>query len=427
MAKCGLPEGVTIEFPRDGIEIQAYAGDIREKRRKFTVAEFEISEEAGELIGQYASTAASVYINVGGVRAHRMYMPERDAMEFQRTLNDINIAKLKLLDGRKVLQRGSVEKTFDDVVLTDVVEYVLDQRDDPESVIQGYEFVSTNPQASIGTGSVPFYEFEQQVAERLARAFEDSRIFEPVVEKVVTYDWDGVTPLQALHDIAADFNLDWWLDEDGILKLGVDPTTANVVGTVADNDGIVLSRYSVTEANNKTGSVHVRQERATGTGVFELQTLGLIAEANAEKIDGHTKYFDVSGVVQTPEAIEELAERMLVQEIMSDEYGSLEINGMASGRTETVAKLTIGDILAVDGSVQTACEKAVVTGLFLVNGVHHRIDSEQGWRVNVELSRVPRPGTITSTSVWYDPKTDKKYDTLEQYAQSETARTAGGN
>lgn len=424
---CGLPNGITLEFPKDDIEVSAYEADIRAQKRNYTVADFRISQTAGELIGRFASDAALVYVNIAGNRVKRMYYPGSNAITYKQSLDSDSVADIQLLDARKVLERGSIENSFSNTEVTAVVEYIFNNRDDPERIITGLDFVG-RPPSGPDEISGPF---DVEILQDLKDQYQGLTEIVPEESIPADYEFEGASPLASMDAIANDEGLNWWVTLDGTLKFGTDATRGNqLIGTVAHNNDFSISRYTVTSRHDSVNAIQIRSEilyedPAASDLNITGDSISLIGTARSEEIDGSLKSLGTEHRYRRPRQIERAAVRHLINEVMANSQGTLQINGMHSTQKESIAKMDIGDIIYVDESIGEECKSNVVTGSFIITGVKHQIDPRQGWKTTAEVSRFPSEGSIVTDSVWYDPQTDKRYDTLEQYRRRREETTDG--
>lgn len=434
---CGLENGVTIAFPRSGVEVQPYRGDVRMKRRNFAHADFELSREAGELIGEKIGTGEPAYVKFDGVRGHRFFFPE-DGLTFTYDLQETEKAELTLLDARKILYRGALSKNFGTTSLGQVAEYIVSNRDDPYNVITDHRFVGEADPAEMRK---PTFSLTDKPG-----FFQDASLFiENQVQNFLGWDvqgdkeyagfkFDGRSPLAAMDRATREFGLNWWVDLEGRLWIGVDITFGQLLGTVAGDNLIALKRYSVTQSENTTNAVHLEGPYTVLTnedlaGVYEMwprpktdaeknQKIQIIAEAELADLSGALDSWEAQKSIESPEVLRETAVRMLMQEVMQDTNGSIQINGMASRDIHALANLDVGDKIFIDETIKTECDHQVVTGPFIIQSVHHRFDTRRGWEITCELARFPEPEKITARSVIYDPTADKRYESLRAYREA---------
>lgn len=410
--KCGLPQGVSVELPNHDIEVVAEELDIRKRRRNYTVANLQVNDEAGRLLSRYSTEGALAFIKINGQRVDRMYLSPWQ-IQFKETLREKRVADVQLQDPRKVLRRGSIEKNFDREPLSRIAEYVVSRREDPENVITG---------VTVEQDTIP--ESVQAFKEQLDRIKYIQDIFKPRPDAVkefdprVTFQWDGVTPLEALSQLTDRYAINWWVEDDGTIRLGSDVSRASsVVATFGNKKDIALKRYTVTEPARLTSAIHLRSPHVVRGESFSISgdSISLIGEAELNNRRGAVLSLEAKGEYTEPSEIQAAAARQLTNTIMDETHGSIEINGMASEKKGVVANMDVGDLVYVDDTVGVRCEREVSTGTFVITSLKHRISETQGWRAILEVSKYPEENSIETRAVFYDPETDKRYDTLAKY------------
>lgn len=446
MASCkGEVSRARIEFPATGVEVFAHEADIRRQRRKFAVAEFRLSRAAGELISETIPSNSVANVYIGDTLAHRMLYPG-DSLQFETTLSENDVADLTLQDAGKVLAEGSMTATYGEVQLGTIIEDILSNREDKYNVIVDYEFVSPSNirDGLVLSGSIaditggddsPFFgAFLQSGNLTLTETidsffgFADEHLgTEFTSDSYTGFDFDAVTPLEALNTALNEFELDWWVNNDGILQIGFDGTAGQIAGIVGGNDQIKLNKYAITSDPDRVNAVHVEGPQravidsgsmasASDMEFFEDQ-LQMLAEAEDPTSEGSLVSINVERNVDSLKELEEIAIRQLTRYVMDQDSGSITINGLASEDKPAVARLDVGDIISVDESVNVRCGRALITGDFIVRGVHHKLSPTRGWIANTELTRIPDMSEVRSRSVFYDPDEDKEYESLRQYTQ----------
>lgn len=430
---CGLVDGIQLRFLKSGIVVRPLDLDLRAARRNYSHANIELKEEAGKLVARSREEAEPVIIEFDGVPSRRMYLPP-DSISFTTDLDGFEKAELQLHDARKVMTRGNVSKTFESVTFAEVVDHIMSQVDDPHNVITDYGFVdeedAKDSREAANFGDSLLFSEEQQVA--AANKLGDF-LNETLLNRPNPFNWysgfefDEITPLEAMQRVTKEFEENWWVDADGELWIGTDGTRGQVLGTVAGDNQIALKRYSVTTVENRTNSVQIsvptnkfsyNKENIFGLD-FEVKenNLTLLVESKDPTINGsvYATTPEEDKMQQSPKAAERVATSLLVQKVMDDSSGSMAINGMASEDTDALAKLDIGDHILVDPSIETRCNKDVITGIFLVTSVQHRVNTRQGWHIEIKVAQIPNYNEIETRSVYYDPIADKKYEELDAY------------
>lgn len=437
MTTCGLQDGITIEFPRSDVTVRPYQGDIRAERRNFSHADFELSKEEGELVRNFVEQREPAYIVFDETRGRRMFYPP-DGLSFKYDLRENEKAELTLVDARKALQYGTINKIFGNTNLFEVVSYIHRNREDPFDVIKHFNFVGENlgrteRTAAFTPGSEallpdmigdPADRFVAQGASLVANLLE---MEEQAKEYYAGFEFKDISPLQALQIVTDEFGVNSWVDVDGVLHIGIDGTRGQVMGTIAGDDGIVLKRYSITQSSNVTDSVGIRGPYMTldnkeVAGVFELPGTGrqiqVLAEAELEGFEGSMMALEAEKRATNLDSLRKSAERILIQEVMEDTEGSFQVNAIASEKTNVLGRIDIGDKIIIDGSIREKCDENVVTGGFLITSVQHNFSTRRGWTITCDASRIPDPQNIRSKAVIYDPLKDETYESLRAFAEA---------
>lgn len=435
---CGPVEGITIEIPTTGVEVRPTDIDIREQKRAFARGQFELTEAAGKAIDQNAPEAATVLIKVDNEPTYRMYLPN-DAISYETSLQNDTVAKLSVLDARQVLRRGSIEKSFGDTTPRDIVDYIIGEKDDPDGIIQGYEFIDEESSelelnlATTGLAPESIQNF-QISAGQAVDGFLDIDHFHDETD-YAGFNFDGESPLEAMQETMSEFAVNWFVDDDGILYIGMDGARSQLTGTVAGDNELALSRYTVTKESKTTNAVnvvgpinidYVKRPPALGGGP-RGNGLRTIADARAPSLEGTGISLPEERRIFEQEKLESVAVAALVQEVMDDYSGSMEVNALASRNMDAIRALSVGDYIGVDESVETRCNQDVITGLFMVTGVHHLASPQRGWKIRLDVSRIPNMESIETSSVLYDPEEDREYESMEAYetAQDEEEDDGG--
>lgn len=432
---CESADVFSIEFPRSGAEVLVQEADVRIERRHYARARFSLTEVAARELDEFHNVNTLAFVNVNQERGHRMVVPQ-DGITYDTDTGGDTVANVDLLDARQVLAQQSIEKHFKDVDVRDIVEFLLGERHDPEGVIQGFEFIEEGDEELTATTSWFFESGPDQPGEGLSGLDLSLDPFDMgtgiarffgVAERLgaYTYNFQGETILEAMEEIMGDFGLNWWVSNSGILYIGPDGTNSQLLGSQSGDNAVALSRYTVTESSKTIDTVQLNGSALSLDDVpvqirrSNKKAPRIIAEARAENINGTENAIAVNQSFDSLEDLERKAKARLYQELMDDISGSMEVNGLASQDTTALRNLNVGDYFAAGEGIESDCNEDVVTGLFLVTSVHHIMNEREGWNITVELGRIPHPESIVSTSVVYDPLTDKDYDSLQAYLQED--------
>lgn len=435
---CSLPEGITLEFEQSGVIIDVEELDYRAEARNFGYASARVSERAGTVISENAFDREPCLLKFNGNIASRLMLPE-NGIEFTKSLDERTVANVELRDARYIMDSNVIDKEYEEFTLENVVQDILSERDDPHDVIIGYNFIDGSERNIERQSTVnKLYEASESVREPgnffynplLQYSIESSRWFlQDVADNFIdtisgisnAIVFDEITPMRAMQKVMNKVSLSWWIDNSGVMQIGVDGAIGTIVGILNGENDIPLIRYSVTEPARRVDTVSVAASADVSDdillqpGTTQANQLAVLGEATTTEFDGTSVSINIDGR-HTPEKVENVAERVLYNKTITDIAGSLVINGLATKDPEMLATLDIGDYLIVDESIGEKCKDSdVTTGLMLVKSVNHRINRRQGWRVTVSVSRMPRPTEIYSNSVYYDASEDKEYETLDAY------------
>lgn len=428
---CGLHEGIQLHFLRSGIRVVPHDVDIRADYRHYAHGQFELSEAAGKVVANNHTPREPVHVLFDDHIAHRFFIPP-EAVEFVETFDQKTIAQLDLHDARKVMGFGSFSKKWDVVEVGVAVEEIFNTKDDPESVITDYRFTSDVDLEDLRIGVSDLLEdivTPLEVDVPVLSDAEDS-ILDWITDAglglvgdsdgkatVDGFNFDGITPLEAMHEVVTEFGYTWWADTTGTLHIGSFGSHGQVVGTVAGNNEFALKRYNVVESANKINRVKAESGYTTLVGVQGIaqreKQLQILAEASAPNVSGSTLHIESEQSQLEPAELERAVANHLYLQIGDDVNGNIVVNGLATENVEGLARLTPGDHILVDDSIESECNKDVLTGHFLVHDVHHRANQRTGWEVTLRVSQTVTPGDIQTKSVIFDPTDGKRYDDLD--------------
>lgn len=435
------PGAIALEFPTTGVEVAPFEADIRRDQRKYAYGNFRMAEPAGDLVAEEVDDWSLVYVWIDDTRGYR-FLYRRENLTYKRDLYDQDIVELELLDPAKVLANGTITKNFDTAYLGDIVDYILKQYDDPDDVITDYEFITSGDRDMYRYAAEDIFvplEYLATLAGEEPPVGQDFfewlgqrnlSIVDTVDEVLGTnmtggitggFNWERETPLAAFHEVMNEFELDWWVTPDGVLKIGIDGSYGQIIGVAGSHkNNFVISKYGVTSNPDLVSGVLLEGPAIAyrqDNGGYEYDVLRAIAEVNDTSADGRRVAASIQKNVESLDELEGMAKRQLTREVMSQASGSLEINGLASERSDVLSMLDVGDVLVLDDSINVSCDRELVTGNYLIQGVQHKHNSREGWIVNVEVASIPDSDNFDVRSVYYDPETDKNYDSMEEYRE----------
>lgn len=410
------------------MEVNPLEVDIRSEKADYAHGKFKLDKMNGRRVERQHYEAEPVNVTIDGNKAFRMFITSSEALSFRYTLDNVTRAKLSLYDARQVLRRGTIEQYFGDVSLGNVVEYIMENRDDPHNVITDYEFVGsteagetreTITEVSRTTG---FAVGEASLGRAQSFAQEEGSLLDKITAMTefadqyhAGFDFNGVSPLEAMQEVANEFGFDWRVDPNGVLKIGRFGGYGTVTPVSENNDNVILHRYDITSAADLTDTVRIRGPynllSYTNQDVGRLRP---VVEAQASGIDGSALELEPKNAVEL-ETLRDSAVRLLLDELMNSASGSMEINGLASEDTGRLAELQPGHHILVDERIPDHCEEEVIAGHFLVKRVHHKASTTQGWDIRLDVALSIPADALTVESFIYDPTTDQRFEDLESY------------
>lgn len=411
---CETPRGITIEFPAQGIEVYPIESDIRAQKRNYIRAQFRLPEAAARLVSEEVEDWTVAFIKVYGERTQRTVVPP-EPLEFRHTLDEKTVGVLDLHDPRNILNRTTMNKTYDGANIDDMIEDILDRRQDEDGVITGFSIMGEDAQGWEASTILHLDDAVNEPVRFLQEEWDRTFNISEWGEKPGGLDVSG-TLTEAMAQLADQFEADWWVGIGGTVYFGVREALGSVYDVGGLSSDVVLSRYSVTSTANTVSAV-----RLWSTPVRDdFQESGItrnriIAVAHTDAIDGGMLSVDEDKGLDTAEELEHAAGRRLIRESIDDTSGSMEIDAIGTENNDLVRHIDVGDYVLVGEDVGVECEREVYTGLFIVQDVHHRANSRTGWTINLTVSQTISPGDIEYDSVFYDAFHDREYDTFEDF------------
>ncbi|WP_143421023.1 hypothetical protein [Halorubrum halodurans] len=368
-----------------------------------------------------------VLLKFGDVVQNR-YIYESDSL---RLANDK--AWLTLYDARRILNSGVISNKFDEVSLEDVVSFIVEEREDPFNAITGYAFPDESANAETQSWKEQYVEavagedvdandggllgFVETAGAFLTGLIADATF---IRRDKGGFDFEDISPNDALKQVEAEYGVEAWVNEEGVLYVGrpeSSPNNRHVVPPNIRESPYVISDYNITKGVTPITNVHLTGTQTwqkTGDGMFDgNKALYPIGRATIEGQDGGTYAPDEPLRLRSPEALERAARNRLIDLAMSERNGNFVLNGFASTEPEKLVTMSVGDTLVVAPNIGEYCTKDVDGGVFVVEEVQHRIDTRNGWKVTAEVGAVP--DNITTSSVWYLPEKDEEYADLPAY------------
>lgn len=430
---CSLSDAQLV-FERSGMIIAPYDLDYRSRRDRLDWAKARISRTAGEYIGDNSLEHEPVRIEVDGHVIRRLMLPD-SPVEL-----GVEDAHLTLVDPLHILERGIVDKVFPRTTLRDVSEYIFEQRDDPNRVLEDVRI--TDPQ--LGGVVTESYEARyplwyawvettglvtgsRQIYDRLDIAGNTLRLldeFTEIVDREGGFDFDGISPKEALALVGKEFNVQAWVDDDGILWIGMPDVRADffMAGGPAP---LKIKSYNVTEDAIPVSGVKVSGTYTLvtsgpyfggPTSTFDetkLQSWAVARRRN--RSNGRMITLDTKQVMKG-EDLANIAVTRLRAEIHDSKSGSIVLNPLASDEEQGhPTEISVGDHIGAFGNIEQDCKQTFDSDLFVVNGVHHRIGDDVGWEITVNVGKLADPGDIEVDFWYFDPTSQEVLEPEEVY------------
>ena len=414
---CGLPGGLEVHFLDSGVRLEPYGIDSRSEKGMYDYAKVHISKKAGEVVAANTSTGEPVHVLVGGTVHGRYVLPQ----------NSLSIGtddtKMELYDAEKILTSGAISKTFHQATLDEVVGYIFERVDDPYGVLTDYSLVRDTglPEyaVSVKQNITEWFFNEDYDPDEYTGLLGTVRDIETTMlswlELLPLIDLDNyeisleeATPKEAMDAVADTFGIEYWVDREGVLWVGI-PTfrPTRDIGITSDDHGnepYALSDYNVTLGDTPVKTVVVRGKTRwykdrNGSGENDGAHLYPQAIVSTELDDGLITADPEPLNLQSLAAIEYAAQTRFVNEWTEYKSGNIILNGLASQKQQELATLDVGSLLAVTPSFLEHCDRPGEGGLFTVRRVQHTINRRRGWKVTVEVAGIPESLTVKSNLV----------------------------
>lgn len=426
---CKLSESKVV-FSESEIEIRPYEISINSEKTRFSHGKVKVSREAGELVRDRGEFGETVYIEIAGHKQDRYYL-DKNSVKLQNSE-----AWITLYDALKVLDSGAVNRHFHDVTLETVVDYVFERRDDPLGVINGVVHPKREEPVTVQNMRGAFFgqdDDEEGILDSINDAISNfigdtltvaAELHTGADVPDTSIGFTDETVLSCINKIEKQFLVEFWVDIDGFLHYtepALIPTNAFVIG--AKDEAIRLKEYNVATISGKVNKVRLKSKYRYLTPApegsyapFREVSMGMFAYAEAwiPGMEGESDTPEDPINVHEPVPLEYAARRRLLSHFMAYKSGNIVINSVASSEKRGIANLNVGDTILTDDEIEDHCNRDVETGLFVVNGVTHRINPRQGWETVVKVSGVPKEG-IEQKSWLMDTKSNTRYEDIEDY------------
>lgn len=338
-------------------------------------------------------------------------------------------ATLTLYDAEKVLDKGTINKHFQDTKLREVIEYIVEKSQDPNNAIVGINHPSETVQdlsvhngGQFGTGGWigSFYGYVTETADFFGNPeFANTSL-----------KFKKITPFEALKKTASAFALQTWVDKDGYLNYGLRGMYPNSYTLDTHGERGKIKEYNVTVGSGKLSQIILRgryeyitntresgPKERTSPNVYAYGKAWLVDE-DGNPVPGRTLEPEEPIGATNPDEVEDTARRHLLQHYMGRKNGNIVINAGASEDKPELTGIAIGDLLFASAEIEEHCKREVDTGIFMVQSVQHKLDRRRGWLVDIGVAALPA-SDIGSESWLENAKTDQKWDSVDDYPLSD--------
>jgi hypothetical protein len=418
---CGLYGGIEVKFLKSGLSITPYEVQTRSGEHEFSYTKVDISREDGELISEQAKEYEPVLLKLNG-HAQDRYVFRPEAV----SLNNNN-AKLTLYDAKKILERGTVNKHFQNTSLKDVINHIVRRTQDPNGVITKIVHSHTNT-SDIQVNGASRLRQEGIIGDAIKSITTMAGATFGIEVTDTSLKFKDMSPIQALNKAASTFSLQTWIDPSGGLHYGLRGANPNSLVLGVEDEDAALKEYNVTIGSGKLAQVilqgrynYITNDKATGVaqnvaGDTYAYGKAYLVDEDGERVEGRSDKPDQIVSASGPRNVENAARRALVNHYMGRKNGNIVINGGASTEKGELIDLAVGDLLATSAEIEEHCQRKVDTGIFTVQSIQHRLDTRRGWLIDVGVSAIPA-ADIDSESWLENPETDKRWDSVDDYAE----------
>jgi len=414
---CAIDGNIEIEFIKTGLTIEAYEVSTRSSSFKFSHAEAEISREDGERIDNEVVEYDPINLKIGGTIQDR-YVFHPEAITLSR-----GSADLVLHDTEKILQRGTINKNFQNTTVRDVIDYLLERRQDPNGAITGVE----HPEDSVQNlpiedqGKMGRTGILGKVAGTITNIDHSVGMkthYEPVDTSVNLTDG---TPHEGIQKVTNSLALQTWVDSDGVFKYGLQGSEREHVVIDETDEGARLKEYNVTVGSGNISRVIIRGPYTITDDILIRAVLpentyvygqAWFEDDSGNEIEGSTFEPNEIAKAHTLKGIRQAARRTLINHYMARREGNIVLNSGSTVNSEPLANLAVGDLVTASATINDHCAQTVETGIFKISKVQHRLDQRRGWITTLSVSGLPAEEVLTK-AYKHNTELDKTWDEVD--------------
>lgn len=426
---CDLSNTV-IHFKESGTKIRPLSVDVRHSRRQdnqFDHVQAKVTKAAGEHIINNATHKEPVTIDIEG--DHTLY---RGYYATDEVSYGDSTAILNIMDPRRLLKNGFIDKEWNKITLENLVNYIYDQFQDPYGVISGpqfnepdsdelklqFEHINENNSWRPSVSNP----LNTETTERNKKAGETElgirnwlRETTPMVNGDGQFDFREETPYSALEETVDIWETDWWIKSDGTLVIGMPDLDPNAYPASRYKGDWFITQYNFPQNPTPIKGVYVKgkmdhkggHDDNVGNDIWQWVTDKKKFETRAYagfNNDDLTETIVLNKKNSSdPETLKEVAKRGLIRKFTEMNRGSVIIDPLSSVDVdlEGFCKLKQGDRLVIPGG--WGCDEPD-SGMYTVHNIQHKINGDDGWSITLQVTQ-----DITEklqTEFWYFDPTD---------------------
>jgi hypothetical protein len=427
---CGLYGGIDIHFLNSNLIINPNEVTTRSGKKEFSHTKCKIRREDGEKITEQAVSWEPVLLKFDGTIQDRyMFHPEAVSLHNED-------ATLTLWDGEKILEKGTINKHFQNSSLGDVIEYIVDRRQDPEGVIQDQVIhpgdgssgfaVKEEGQFGLNTddGDRDFDGIGDAIGEAVGVLSNFGQMTGWLPQANTALKFKKMTPFGAIQKTATSFALDTWVDPAGYFHYGLQGSDQKSYEFGVMDERAKLKEYNVTIGSGQVSEIilsgtyeHTQLTASrflrdfTGSNSFPYGRAWLVDE-NGEKVPGKSIQPEEPFAVTNPQEAEDAARQYIINHFMGRKNGNIVINAGASKNKPALTSIDIGDLISSSAEIEEHCQRSIDTGIFLVTSVQHKLDKRRGWLIDIGVGGLPA-ANIASESWWEEPADDEHWEIID--------------
>jgi len=418
---CGMAN-IVLHFEASDVVIQPFQLDIYKNEGQFDHARTRVSREAGDLIDQKVDAREPVSIYSENTRISRLIVPD-EGVDISR-----DEAFLRLFDELQIAQYRTIDKTFSDTwKLDEIIDYIFNEikEEDEYDVLTHWEDSEVNVSDYLadtvaGSTDIPLIR-RTPVADVLESIVRFGMNRYDFLRDDADFEFEDINALEALHKIAEFYGFDIFTKNDGVMYIGSQHDDVSLFDASFEQTDYNLTNYTVPLGQNKIKGVLME-----GGYVYDLsgpQEPSLVG--NWELFNGDNRYQMYGAAIRNdieegsivkiptsetrPELLQDIAFYHLENEVELDKSGNCNVDLLSSDIDEVlednddIRTSSIEDMLRVSAH-EGICQD-IIPGLYYIDSIHHEINPQMGWMVNLGIKRI-LTGNIGTGAFGYSHQTN---------------------